>query len=161
VESVRAASGQDRDRLVELAGALVAGVSTQRGGALLVQPADGRPPEAGLADRLTGLMRRSDALVLVGALDDVVVAFAISTVEAGGRGGRRGRLDACFVEEGARGVGVGRLLLDRSLTWMAEQGCAGVDGTALPGDRGAKNFYESAGFKARLLTMHRELDGPR
>ena len=28
------------------------------------------------------------------------------------------------------------------------QGCGGVDGIALPGDRGAKNFYESAGFKA-------------
>ena len=53
---------------------------------------------------------------------------------------------------------MGRLLLDRSLAWMAEQGCAGVDGTALPGDRGAKSFYESAGFKARLLTMHRPLD---
>ena len=95
----------------------------------------------------------------MGTLDDVVVAFAVSTVGEDGRGVRRGRLDACFVEEGARGVGVGRLLLDRSLAWMAEQGCAGVDGTALPGDRGAKSFYESAGFKARLLTMHRPLDG--
>ena len=40
---------------------------------------------------------------------------------------------------------------------MEERGCRWVDGTALPGDRGAKNFYESAGFKARLLTMHRDL----
>jgi hypothetical protein len=56
-------------------------------------------------------------------------------------------------------VGVGRLLLDRSLAWLGERGCAGVDGTALPGDRTAKTFYESAGFKARLLTMHRPLDG--
>jgi hypothetical protein len=33
-----------------------------------------------------------------------------------------------------------------------------VDGIALPGDRQAKNFYESAGFKARMLTMHRRID---
>jgi GNAT superfamily N-acetyltransferase len=52
---------------------------------------------------------------------------------------------------------VGRLLLDRSLAWFEEHGCDGVDGTALPGDRGAKNFYESAGFRARMLTMHRDL----
>ena len=161
MESVRAASEHDRDRLLELAGALVAGVSAQRGGALLVLPADGRSAGTGLADRLTGLLHRADALVLVGSLDDAVVAFAVSTVEEDAHGRRRGRLGACFVEEAARGVGVGRLLLDRSLAWMAEQGCADVDGTALPGDRGAKNFYESAGFKARLLTMHRELDGPR
>ena len=67
-------------------------------------------------------------------------------------------LDACFVEEGARAVGLGRLLLDACLSWLAAQGCDGVDGPALPGDRAAKNFYEGAGFKARLLTMYRPLD---
>jgi GNAT superfamily N-acetyltransferase len=67
-------------------------------------------------------------------------------------------LDACYVEPGARGVGLGRLLLDTTASWLAARGCRGVDGVALPGDREAKNFYESAGFKARLLTMHRELD---
>jgi GNAT superfamily N-acetyltransferase len=70
--------------------------------------------------------------------------------------GLRGILDACFVETGARGVGVGRLLLDAVLSWVEARGAHGMDGTALPGDRAAKNFYESAGFKARLLTMHRD-----
>ncbi len=160
MESVRAASDHDRARVLELAEALVATIGAQRGGALLVEPALPEPDGTDRPDRLAALLRRPDALVLVGTLDDVVVAFAVSTVEEDGRGVRRGRLAACFVEEGARGVGVGRLLLDRSLAWMAERGCAGVDGTALPGDRGAKSFYESAGFKARLLTMHRHLDGP-
>ena len=66
-------------------------------------------------------------------------------------------LDACYVEPGARGVGLGRLLLDAAVAWLEAQGCPGVDGVALPGDRAAKSFYESAGFKARLLTMHRAL----
>ncbi len=158
MESVRVASDHDRARVLELADALVATVVAQRGGALLVEPALHEPEGADRAERVGALLHRPDALVLVGALDDVVVAFAVSTAGEDGRGVRRGRLVACFVEEGARGVGVGRLLLDRSLAWMAEQGCAGVDGTALPGDRGAKSFYESAGFKARLLTMHRPLD---
>ena len=57
------------------------------------------------------------------------------------------------------GSGWGGSCSTRSVRWLREQGCVGVDGTALPGDRGAKNFYESAGFKARMLTMHRELDG--
>ena len=55
-------------------------------------------------------------------------------------------------------MGLGRLLLDAVGGLAGGRGCRGVDGTALPGDREAKNFYESAGFKARLLTMHRALD---
>ena len=72
---------------------------------------------------------------------------------------RRGVLDLCFVEAGAREVGLGHLLVehgDRHGSGTA--GCTGVDGTAHPGDRAAKNFFESAGFKARLLVMHRPLD---
>ena len=75
-----------------------------------------------------------------------------------GAPGRRGVLDACYVEPGARGVGLGRLLLDAAVVLAGGPRVRGVDGIALPGDRGAKNFYESAGFKARLLTMHRQID---
>ena len=69
-----------------------------------------------------------------------------------------GVLDLCFVESGAREVGLGHLLVEHALAWFREQGCTGVDGSAHPGDRAAKNFFESAGFKARLLVMHRPLD---
>lgn len=155
MESVRAASEEDRNRLVELAEELVAAVTGQRGGALLVEPVLDDPASTALGEELGALLGRPDVLVLVGALDDVVVAFAVSTFDEDRRGVRRGRFGACFVEEAARGVGVGRLLLERSVRWLREQGCVGVDGTALPGDRGAKSFYESAGFKARMLTMHR------
>ena len=35
---------------------------------------------------------------------------------------------------------------------------SGVDATALPGHRQAKNFFERAGFTARLLVMHHAVD---
>jgi GNAT superfamily N-acetyltransferase len=157
MESVRGATLDDDPRLVELGAELVAGIAAQRGGSLLVDPALDEPTGAALAGRLRPLLDRPDSLVVVGTLDEVVVGFAVSVIEAAAGGGRRGVLGACYVEPGARGVGVGRLLLDRSLAWFEEHGCDGVDGTALPGDRGAKNFYESAGFRARKLTMHRHL----
>lgn len=157
MESVRPATEDDHERLVALEAELVASVLARRGGPLLVGSALGGGDEGSGDDRLGPLLHRHDALVLVGALDLVVVGFAVSTYDTDGQGSRWGRLGACFVEEEARGVGVGRLLLEQSLAWMAEQGCAGADGAALPGDRGAKSFYEAAGFKARLLTMHREL----
>jgi GNAT superfamily N-acetyltransferase len=59
-----------------------------------------------------------------------------------------------FVEEGARGVGLGEAILEDLVAWFADRGCVGVDAPALPGHRQAKNFFEAHGFVARLLVMH-------
>jgi GNAT superfamily N-acetyltransferase len=68
---------------------------------------------------------------------------------------------ALYVVPAARGVGVGEAMMERLLAWFARQGCRGVDAEALPGDRASKSFWEDAGFRARLITMHRDLDdGP-
>jgi GNAT superfamily N-acetyltransferase len=158
MEAVRTATAEDTGRLGELADEFLQGVTSMRGGALLVDPAGDRLGGTGLAGRLAALLGDGRCLVLVGTIDDAVTGFALCHLEDLGGHGRRGVLDACYVEPGARGVGVGRLLLDTAMTWLDEHGCTGVDSTALPGDRGAKNFFESAGFKARLLTMYRELD---
>jgi GNAT superfamily N-acetyltransferase len=154
MEAVRAATGADAPRLLEMAQELVDAVAGQRGGSLLVGPDDRLPS----AHRLDELLADETALVVVGTLDDVATGFGVCHVEQAGAHGPQGMLDACYVEPGARGVGLGRLLRDTTASWLAARGCRGVDGVALPGDREAKNFYESAGFKARLLTMHRELD---
>ncbi|MGA3147345.1 MAG: GNAT family N-acetyltransferase [Acidimicrobiales bacterium] len=157
MEAVRTAIGADTGHLLEMAEDLSGAVAAQRGGTLLLPPSDHGAGPAG-RDRLDDLLADESALVLVGTLDDVVAGFCVCHVEDLGPSGPRGVLDACYVEPGARGVGLGRLLLDSSVSWLEAHGCRGVDGIALPGDRGAKNFYESAGFKARMLTMHREID---
>ena len=151
---MREATGADGPRLCELADQLVASVVEQRGGAELMADAlPGGTGRVGLV-AINQLLADDRARVVVGSLDRSVVGFATCRVDD-----RRhppvGRLGACYVEPDARGVGVGRLLLDATVGWLEERGCQGVDGMALPGDRGAKNFYEAAGFKARLLTMHR------
>jgi GNAT superfamily N-acetyltransferase len=158
MEAVRAATTDDTPRLDELLDELLASLSEQRGGSMLIE--DGSPVGGVDAhpDRFGALLADASALVLVGTLDGVVTGFATCRLSSPERGSRpRGSLDACYVEPDARGVGLGRLLIDASVAWLEEQGCGGVDGVALPGDRTAKNFYESAGFKARMLTMHREL----
>jgi GNAT superfamily N-acetyltransferase len=163
VEAVRVATSGDAGRLVELTGELIGAVTSQRGGSFLVEPAiggsgSGTEDDIGALDgQLRTRMEDSGTVVLVGTVDEVVVGFALGRIEDRGSHGRQGLLDACYVEPMARGVGVGRLLLDTVLAWFEGQGCLGVDGTALPGDRQAKNFFEAAGFKARMLTMHRPL----
>ncbi len=153
MEAVREAMPADAQRYAELEAEFLAALVAQRGGALAIDPlsVDGGPP-------LPVLLEDRARLVLVGTLDSVVTGFAHSHVVDLEGHGRRGVLDACYVEPGARGVGLGRLLLDEVMSWLRRQGCLGVDGVALPGDRGAKNFYEAAGFKARLLTMHHTFD---
>jgi GNAT superfamily N-acetyltransferase len=62
-----------------------------------------------------------------------------------------------FVELAAREVGVGEALADSIVDHCRTAGCVGVDATALPGHRAAKNFFEAHGFTARALTMHHRL----
>lgn len=157
VEAVRAANDDDAPRLVELVTDLMAGMSRQRGAAEASADGWGGPLGEHLARWLPGSPQVGHA-AWIGSFDGATCAFALAHVEEWDRLGRRGVLDACFVEPAARGVGLGRLLLDTCLNWLTSEGCHGVDGPALPGDRSAKNFYEGSGFKARLLTMYRPLD---
>jgi GNAT superfamily N-acetyltransferase len=129
-----------------------------RGGALFSRRESGLVAKAllgpGGLDRLRADKRRR---VLVGTVDEVVVGLAVGHLDAVGDTSL-GVVDALFVEPGARGVGVGRALLDDLMTWFGASGCKGVDAASLPGDRDTKNFFEGAGFKARLLTMHSVLE---
>ena len=72
-------------------------------------------------------------------------------------GGRLGEITELFVEPGAREVSVGETMTALLTAWCADHGCVGVDATALPGHRAAKNFFEDQGFIARSLTMHHSL----
>ncbi|MGH9079597.1 MAG: GNAT family N-acetyltransferase [Acidimicrobiales bacterium] len=160
MEAVRAAAAEDEPRLRALAGEMLAGLLDQRGGRLLLASDPTARGGTGLADRVAGWVGSAGSagrLVLVGTLEGAVTGFACGHVDDPEGGGRRGVLDACYVEPAARGVGIGRLLVDSVVSWFEDRGVEGVDGIALPGDRQAKNFFESAGFKARMLTMHRSL----
>ena len=157
MEKVRTAGADDVDRMVELTVAFLAAGAARRG-AGDTRPTDegGRPPVAS-RPAVSAYLDGPGRMALVGLLDDWTAGAALCRVDVAGDV-RRGVLDMCFVEPGAREIGLGQLLLERSVAWFRAQGCAGVDGTAFPGDRGAKQFFESAGFKARLIVMHLRLD---
>jgi GNAT superfamily N-acetyltransferase len=158
VENVRAAAAADADRCAELCRLALDEIGAKRGGALFARRETGLVAKAllrpgGLARLLTDRRRR----VVLGLVDDAVVAMAIGRVDAVGEAAV-GIVDGCYVEPGARQVGVGRALLDALVTEFRAAGCRGVDMPALPGDRETKSLLEGAGFKARLITMHRSLE---
>ena len=158
MEAVRPATAGDLERLGELAGLARKELSIGRGGDLFVRREGGRPPGA-LADALDD----ADHSVWVGTFSDALVGYGVAHVEPASPldpgGELLGVVDDLYVEPDARGVGVGEVLIDALIDWMLGRGCRGIDATALPGNRETKNFYERAGFTARLLIMHRRFDG--
>ena len=59
-----------------------------------------------------------------------------------------------FVEEEARGVGVGEVMRDALMEDFRDLGHHLFDAHVLPGHRLAKNFFEAGGFSARTIVMH-------
>lgn len=157
MEGARVAHGGDADRCAELCRQALDSLRDVRGGALFVRGQTGLDSRALLRPAgLDHLLADGRRRVLVGTIDETVVGLALGRIDAEGEPAL-GIIDGCYVEPGARGVGVGRCLVDDLVAWFTSSGCRGVDVAALPGDRATKNFLEGTGFKARLLTMHRSL----
>ena len=155
MEAVRAATPEDLPVIEALAGALRAELTPMRGGRIwAVREARRGPP----GEAYAALLRDPAACVVVGTIDDVVVGFAVATVEPLADGTRLGVVGELFVDEEARAVGVGEGMLDSLVAFCVREGCVGVDAFALPGHRAAKNFFEEAGFTARAIVMHHVLD---
>jgi GNAT superfamily N-acetyltransferase len=157
-EGARRAHRDDLPRLTELCQSARAQLAARRGGALLAEH-HGRPEP--LEQALAQTLEDPGRTTWVGTVDDQIVGYATGRTETLPGGTHLGVVDELFVETGARGVGVGEALMGALLAWFVDRGCAGVDTVALPGDRLSKNFFESSGFKARLIVMHRDLSSGR
>jgi ribosomal protein S18 acetylase RimI-like enzyme len=156
MESARLGVAGDTARLAELWEEAGAELGPQRGGALLLRSAS-----------FPGADGDAQAVLVVGAIDDVVVGFGFGRVdqlgthhpafglERGAGGDRLGVIEVLYVEPGGRGIGVGEAMLEVMVGRFTELGCLGFDASALPGNREAKAFFETQGFVTRLLVMHR------
>lgn len=137
--------------MAALAAELRASTADQRGGPLwAVYEALPAPTADDLADRLGD----AGQATIVGTLDDVVLAYGLAHLTTVRDERVLAVIDELLVAEPARAVGLGEAVLGALVAWATEHGALGVDATALPGDRTAKNFFESAGFTARRLVMH-------
>ena len=128
-----------------------------RGGAELLATGPLPPPSRRVDERwLVDHWSGPEQVLLVGTFDEAVVGVGAGRVTMRGTE-RVGAVDACYVEAGARGVGVGSALAEELVRWFVASGCVAVDAAALPGDRATKQLFESQGLSARLLVLHRRL----
>ncbi len=150
----RRAGPEHLGELAEMAAEAVAEQQDARGGWVWSRrEVRGQPFEESLAADLED----PDSAVWIGAIDDAPIGYAVVVVETLHTGETLGRITDLYVTHGAREVGVGEALIGETLQWCAERGCSGVDSLALPGNRATKNFFETFGFTARLLVLHRSL----
>ena len=151
METARPARPDDRAACLALVGRALDGAASMRGGRALQGDADAES----LLERWT---TSAGTALLVGEYEGAVVGLAAVSAAEEATGGRHsGRIECCYVEEGARGVGVGTALMEAAVAWCAARGCTDVDAMSLPGDRATKQRLEAAGFTARLLTLTRRL----
>ena len=151
MEDARVATADDLARVTDLARGFRAELRAERGGPLWATR-EARPEP--LDDTLASFLGRDDATVLVGTLDEHIVGYGIVRIERLRDGEQLGVIEEIYVQPEARAVGIGELLVSGLVAFCAGAGCSGVDAAALPGHRQAKNFFERAGFTARLLVMH-------
>ena len=153
MERARPAEPADLALAAQLLATALEGARTMRGGAALL---GARTPDD-LVARWTS--RGPEAALYVGEFHHAVVGLAAATTfTRTGATDRSGRIECCFVESDARGVGVGSALMEAMVGWCGARGCRDIDALALPGDRSSKQRLEAAGFVARLLTLNRRLD---
>jgi ribosomal protein S18 acetylase RimI-like enzyme len=100
---------------------------------------------------------RSDAGVLIGAIDEVSVGFLLWRVVPLllEDDGSLAVIELVFTKPEARQVGVGEAMLAGFVAEASSRNVDLFDAVVPPGHRAAKNFFESHGFKARRIVMHR------
>ncbi len=153
-ESARLGTAEDLDDISWLGAAVTSPLQDQRGGPVFSHRELGFTTPT---ERFQQAIAEPNALGVVGEFDGIVLGYGVVVVEALDDGSLLGRLLDFAVYPGARGVGIGEAMMDLVVDELRAAGCRGVDAWALPGDRATKNFFETFGLKARLLTAHRAL----
>ena len=148
------ASGEHLDALAALATEAVAEQADARGGWIWSRREVRTRP---FSESFGRALDDPDQAMWVGLIDGTPVGYAAVAVESLQSGDRLGRVTDLYVTTGARDVGVGEELIGEVLRWCEQRDCVGVDSLALPGNRATKNFFETFGFTARLLVLHRRL----
>jgi GNAT superfamily N-acetyltransferase len=141
---VRPATLDDVAQLEALEHVARSGLVDARGGARWLET---HPTRAG---RWAEAIAAGD--VHVAHIDEVVVGYLVAP-----RSHSIVRVDEVFVLAEARELGFGDALVAAAVDAGRRDGCALIEGEALPGDRDTKNLYERAGITARLITVSRRL----
>jgi len=118
--------------------------------------------EHGYGSYLGSLLRDQDIVILVAEQDGEVLGYTYAGVEGYDYMALRGPAGALYdivVDPAHRGQGVGRMLLDATLTALEERGAPRVVLSTAEQNEPAQRLFARAGFRRTMIEMTRELDG--
>jgi GNAT superfamily N-acetyltransferase len=100
----------------------------------------------------TFISRNEDTLILIAELEGKPVGYALGKIfkediTADNGTGRMGLFDELFLDDTARGLGLGQKLIDETITWIKEKKINRIKLHAYSWNNNAKRLYERNGFK--------------
>jgi GNAT superfamily N-acetyltransferase len=103
-----------------------------------------------VTERLTRMLADPLARLFIAEEGGTIVGFAaVSVVPLIQSDGALGRISAVAVADGARGQGLGKLLIDRVEEYALEHGCDRLEVTSNAAPEEANDFYGQLGFEQR------------
>ena len=116
--------------------------------------------EQGYASFLGTQLENPSILVLVAERDGAVLGYTYAGMEGPDYMSLRGPAGVLYdivVDPAYRGQGVGRLLLDATLSGLAAQGAPRVLLSTATQNESAQRLFERAGFRRTMIEMTREV----
>jgi ribosomal protein S18 acetylase RimI-like enzyme len=116
----------------------------------------------GYASYLGTQLRTSSVILLVAERDGAVLGYTYASLEGHdymSLRGPAGVLHDLVVDPAHRGLGVGRMLLQATLSTLAARGAPRVVLSTAERNEAAQRLFTRAGFRRTMLEMTRELDG--
>ena len=116
--------------------------------------------EHGYASYVRSQLANREIVVLVAERDGNVVGYTFAGVEGVdymSLRGPAGVLHDIVVDPEHRGLGIGRALLDATLTALEERGAPRVVLSTAERNESAQRLFEQAGFRRTMIEMTREL----
>ena len=104
-------------------------------------------------------LRRERGAVVVAENDDGILGIATVSYNMTIRyGGEYCELEELIVDDSARGLNLGRILVQRTIDDARLRGCAEIGLYLVPSTEGNRGFYEKLGFEVLGTEMRQTLD---
>lgn len=102
-------------------------------------------------DRRAGLIAKAAGgmLIVLASANGKDIAYCLSTIFAN----REGEIDSFYVSDNFRSQGIGKLLLDKTMHWFADQSVNSITVDVLAGNAAAQKFYQQHGFALRTARL--------
>ena len=124
----------------------------------LVEELTGEKENSQWADVYLSHLRGERGAVIVAENDDGILGIATVSYNLTIRyGGEYCELEELIVDDSARGLNLGRILVQRTIDEAKERGCLEIGLYLVPSTEGPRGFYEKLGFEVIGTEMRQTL----